>query len=98
MPFEQHIPRPFNARGVQMFSPAASGIYGISNARQWLYIGESEDIQAALLSHLQDASGSMMRMVPTGFVYEVCNGGRRPSRQDRLVQEYGPILNRQAER
>ena len=39
MPFTQHIPRVFTATGVRMYAPMASGVYGISNAREWIYIG-----------------------------------------------------------
>ena len=53
MPFDQLIPRPFSSMGVDMYAPTAYGIYGISNAREWIYIGETDDIQATLLSYLQ---------------------------------------------
>ena len=96
MPFEQHLPRPFTSRTINDYAPAASGVYGISNAREWLYIGQTEDIHGALLAHIQDASTSLMRQSPTGFVFEVCAGGRRPARQESLVREYGPTCNRQA--
>jgi hypothetical protein len=72
----------------------ASGVYGISNAREWIYIGETENIQGTLLGHLQDFDTSIMKRQPTGFVFEVCDGTRRPTRQDRLVLEYEPICNR----
>lgn len=66
----------------------------MSNAREWIYIGESDDIQAALLSHLQETDSALMKKQPTGFVFEVCDPAGRPARQDRLVFEYEPACNR----
>lgn len=94
MPFEQRIPLPFLPIAVQTHAPASPGVYGISNAREWIYIGSTDNIQNALLAHLQDLHTSMMRRQPTGFVFEVCNAADRSSRQDRLVLEYEPIFNR----
>jgi hypothetical protein len=96
MPFEQLIPRPLTAGGVQMYAPTAPGVYGISNAREWIYIGECDNIRGALLGHLQDLYTSLMKRQPTGFVFEVCDGTRRTARQDRLVLEYEPSCNRHA--
>jgi hypothetical protein len=97
MPFDPIIPRPFTSGAVRNYAPSASGVYGISNAREWIYIGEADNIQGALLAHLQDAGTSLMKKEPTGFVFEVCEGARRPSRQDRLVLEYEPTCNRHAQ-
>lgn len=94
MPFEQLTPRTFSSAGIQMYAPAAAGVYGISNASEWIYIGETGNIQSSLMAHLQEPGSTMMRRVPTGFVFEICDGSRRPSRQGRLVQEYGPVCNR----
>jgi hypothetical protein len=94
MPFNQFVPSPFLARTVQTHAPAASGVYGISNAREWIYIGATDNIQGALFHHLQDLGASLMKRMPTGFVFEVCDEARRAARQDRLVLEYGPVCNR----
>ena len=96
MPFNQFIPLPFTSRAVGTHAPVASGVYGISNAREWIYIGETDNIQGALFHHLQDHYASLMKRKPTGFVFEVCDGARRPARQDRLVLEYEPTCNRHA--
>lgn len=98
MPFSELTSRPFTSGAVHMYAPIASGVYGISNARGWIYIGETEDIQAALLIHLQDSGTTLMQRVPTGFVFEVCDRAARPARQDRLVFEYEPTCNRQSSR
>ena|SRR5277367_6133090 len=98
MPFSQPIPRPFTSDAVHMYAPTASGVYGISNAREWIYIGETQDIQGALLAHVRDLEASLMRRGPTGFVFEVCDQARRPGRQDRLVTEYEPACNRHSSR
>ena len=98
MPFDHLIPRPFTSNTVHMYAPIASGVYGVSNSREWIYIGETADIQGALLALLQDPSTSLMKYVPTGFVFELCAGGSRPARQGRLVHEYNPRCNREAVR
>ena len=48
MPFEQFTPR--SRTPVRANAPAASGIYGASNAREWIYIGETDNIQASRLN------------------------------------------------
>ena|SRR5580658_1673434 len=98
MPFNQLIPRPFTDVSVHMYAPNASGVYGISNAREWIYIGETADIQEALLAHVHDRSASLMKRDPTGFVFEVCDQASRPGRQGRLVSEYAPACNRHLSR
>jgi len=98
MPFEHLIPRPFVPGAIQTFAPMASGVYGISNALKWLYIGETDDIREALLAHLSEYESPLMRSKPAGFVFEVCDRSRRAARQDRLVHEYGPTCNRRPPR
>jgi hypothetical protein len=98
MPFDQFIPRPLTPVAVHAYAPTASGVYGISNAREWIYIGETDNIRGALLDHLQDCDTPVMKREPTGFVCEVCDPARRPARQDRLVLEYEPICNRHSSR
>jgi hypothetical protein len=78
-----------------MYAPGVSGVYGISNAQEWIFVGEADNIQSALLSHLQDAQAPLMKRQPVGFVFEVCDRTRRVARQGRLVHEYEPVCNRQ---
>jgi hypothetical protein len=96
MPFNQFIPRNFTLGAVQMYAPITSGVYGISNAHEWIYIGETDNIQNSLLTHLQSLHTSLMKREPTGFVFEVCDQARRSARQDRLVLEYEPTCNQQS--
>jgi len=98
MPFEHLTPRPFLSGPIQTYAPMASGVYGISNAREWIYIGETDDIQGALLTHLGEYESPLMKSKPAGFVFEVCDRALRPGRQNRLVHEYGPSCNRHAPR
>src|SRR5271170_461948 len=93
MPFSQPIPRPFTSDAVHMYAPTASGVYGISNAREWIYIGETDDIHGALLAHLREGDTPLMKRQPAGFVFEVCDRARRPARRGCLVLEYEPICN-----
>ena len=93
MPFEQLIPRPLRPAAVRVYAPIASGVYGISNASEWIYIGETDDIQGTLLAHLRESSTPPMMRQPTGFVFEICDRARRSSRQDSLVTEYQPCCN-----
>ena len=94
VPFEQHIPRSLSASNIQTYAPMASGVYGISNGREWIYIGVTDDIRGSLIHHLRDGHTPLMQRRPTGFVYETCDAAHRTIRQDRLIQEYEPAFNR----
>ncbi|HJY08261.1 MAG TPA: hypothetical protein VJ323_18220, partial [Bryobacteraceae bacterium] len=94
MPFDQSIPQPLTPVAVNAHAPTASGVYGLSNSREWVYIGETDNIRGTLLSHLQELDTSIVKRHPTGFAFELCDQPSRPARQDRLVREYEPICNR----
>ncbi len=94
MPFDQFVPRPFASNEIRTYAPVASGVYGLSNAREWIYIGVADNIQSALLTHLAELHTSLMKREPTGFAFEVCAKAGQPARQDRLVREYEPTCNR----
>lgn len=94
MPFEQFTPRSFTPVSVRANAPTASGIYGISNAQEWIFIGETDNIQASLLDDLRRGLSALLKRVPTGFVFELCGAADRRARQDRLILEYAPVCNR----
>jgi hypothetical protein len=71
-------------------------VYGISNARQWIYIGEADNIRERLLEHLTETSVGIKRFVPTGFSFEVCDRHTKTERHSRLVAQYDPVYNGEA--
>jgi hypothetical protein len=94
MPFENSVAHSFIASSIRAHAPSAPGVYGISNAREWLLIGTAGDIQAALYSHLQAKDAVLAGRYPTGFVYEICNSTEvLAARHDRLVTQYAPVCN-----
>jgi hypothetical protein len=98
MPFEQSIPRSLTATSVNAYAPTASGVYGISNSREWIYIGATDNIRGALLADMQELETFLIRPQPVGFVFELCDRATRPARQNRLVLEYEPTYNRRVPR
>lgn len=99
MPFE-FLPQAFTAAAMRAHAPVQSGVYGIATSLTWLYIGETDNIQRTLLEHLRESHlaaarhGVATRHRPTGFVFEICPEATRPERQDQLVMEYEPAVNR----
>lgn len=94
MPFSPPFPRSFTDSSVRKHAPTLSGVYGLSNSNQWVYVGETDNIQEALLRHLHELNTDLVNRKPTGFVFEVCDPTARLARQDRLVLEYEPLVNR----
>jgi hypothetical protein len=94
MPFENSLAHAFTPTSIRNHAPAESGVYGISNAREWIYIGATDNIQGELLAHLQETGTALLTRQPKGFVYELCTSAARMGRHDRLVTEYGPVCNR----
>jgi hypothetical protein len=70
------------------------GVYGLSNAREWVYVGDADDIRAALLGHLREVNTILKSRAPTGFTFEICHPSQRAARVSRLVTELAPVCNR----
>jgi hypothetical protein len=94
MPFENHGNRSFTPSSIGKNAPRASGVYGLADANQWIYVGETEDIQGELLNHLRNPREFLRDHPPSGFTFELSTAGQRVGRQNQLVLELGPIGNR----
>jgi len=92
MPFDRLAPYTFSLVSVRNNAPPLSGVYGLSNAREWLCVRETGNIRAALLGHLQETHTPLMQRVPTGFTFELCSPHDREDREARLIQEYAPVF------
>lgn len=75
------------AASVRSYAPSGSGVYGIFNAIQWIYVGECLDIQRRLLSHISDTEAGIKRYGPTGFSFELQPEASRAARRDVLSAE-----------
>ncbi len=92
MPFENCFGRVFTAVTIQREAPEASGVYGISNSRRWLYIAETENIRASLMGYLTDSDANSLDP-PAGFSFELSPAYNRTARCDRLISELTPLQN-----
>ncbi len=93
MPFGNYGNRSFTMTSVNKNAPAASGVYGLSDARHWIYVGETANIQAELFRHLQSPNPLLREHAPSGFTFELSAAEHRRERQNRLVVELEPIGN-----
>ena len=96
MPFEGYGGFAFTWVSVQRNAPAMPGVYGLSNAREWVFVGIADDIHAALLAHLQEGDSPIKSRAPTGFTFEVCHPTQSPMRAARLIAELSPVCRRKA--
>jgi hypothetical protein len=94
MPFENQITLAFTVASVRKNAPAQSGVYGLASASEWIFVGQSDDIQTNLLQHLRESGTFLNGRKPTGFTFELCAPAGRIARQDRLVRELEPVCNR----
>jgi hypothetical protein len=93
MPFENHGNRSFTVTSVDRNAPAASGVYGLSDARQWIYVGDTSDIRAELRRLLQNPGVLLRGLTPSGFTYELSPAEQRGGRRVQLVSELAPVGN-----
>jgi len=94
MSFVECAARTFTAVSIQKNAPECSGVYGLSNGREWVFIGETSNIRARLMEHLDEAGTTLKHRKPTGFTFEECSPADRVSRQDALVRQLEPFCNR----
>ncbi len=96
MSFARCAPRAFTLISVQNNAPECSGVYGLSNDREWVLIGEAPNIRARLLEHLNEIDTPLSHQKPAGFAYEECSPLDRVCRQ-MPGSAIWPVCNRGAE-
>ena len=94
MSFSKCGARSFTAVSVRTNAPECSGVYGLSNGHEWLFIGEANNIRACLLEHLEESHTLLVHRGPTGFTFEECSACNRASRRDALIRLLQPFCNR----
>ena len=73
------------------------GVYGLSNAWEWIYVGVADDIRATLLGHLRESNTFLKSRAPTGFTFEICHPSQGAARASRLVTELAPVCNKKTQ-
>ena len=94
MPFEGYGGFTFSPVSVHRNAPSVAGVYGLSNSREWVFVGASYDIRATLMEHLGEGDTALKSRAPTGFTFELCNPAQFSGRVSRLISEYSPVCNK----
>jgi excinuclease UvrABC nuclease subunit len=93
MPWNNPNSYQFNRDSIIRNAPSASGVYALHTAQKWVYVGESRDIAARLLDHLNGDNPCIIASSPTHFSYELCPEWERVRRQNALILELQPACN-----
>ena len=98
MPFATNNGFNFTEQGIAAYAPTGSGVYGIYSATEWIYVGESKNLETRLYEHLcglSDQSARIWLRNPTAFVCELVAGEvARQFRERVLIAELNPYCNR----
>lgn len=85
---------PLNRRNVLRNAPKDSGVYGLRRDERWIYVGQSPNIQKALLEYLSGHLPYVLQSQPNLFLFEVCTPQTRVQRQRDLAQQHQPLCNK----
>ena len=95
MPWNNPIEYPFNMHAVNENAPAESGVYALCDGDKWIYLGASDNLQHALLAHLDPSTAAYIdRASPTTFSFELHPVAKTERRLQELIQELQPLLQR----
>lgn len=79
----------YDEASIEENAPVLSGVYGLYGHHCWIYIGETNNIQAALLEKKMEPC--IVRHQAKAFVFEVCPEPLRAKRRDKLLIEFKPL-------
>ncbi len=94
MPWNNPDGYSYTRASIQANAPALAGVYALYNAKNWIYIGESQNIQARLIQHANGDNACITNYAPPTFSYELSAAQQRVARQDQLIAELRPFCNR----
>jgi hypothetical protein len=81
---------PFTHRAVIEKAPKTSGVYCIFTSKRWIHVGEADDIQQNLFSHLNEPSVCLRRFRPLSFSFELISLVDRPAVLSALIAARNP--------
>jgi hypothetical protein len=94
MPFCNPMRFEFTEGSIRQNAPAQSAVYGLFADQEWIYVGESWNVQERLLWHSRGDNPWLKRgKKPTGFTFEAVPSEERLTRQKELVDEFKPVCN-----
>jgi len=97
MPFSATTGNSFPSEaGIATYAPCESGVYGIYSNQQWIYVGESQNIEKSLYAHLHrqsEESYCILSRSPTHFVFDLGDEMWRKIRAEGLIEELKPACN-----
>jgi cell division septation protein DedD len=82
----------FTREAILACAPPTSGVYGLFNFDCQVFIGESANIQEALLRHESETDFQSQHLRPTGFTFEPCTAELRKTKADELIARFRPVL------
>ena len=71
--------------------PTSSGVYDLFNFNDQLYVGESDNLQDALLRHCRESASQAPSYRPTGFTFQLCAADVRERQAAELIEKLRPI-------
>ncbi len=92
MPF-QGDNRPFSRKDVMAFPGFRPGVYGIFKDNTALFVGNSGDIKARMLRHVNNDNPNITASGPNLWMAEIMAGAGQAKieeRQKQLIDEYKP--------
>ncbi len=72
-------------------APRTSGVYGLFNGTECIYIGEADNMFRRLMEHLFEEDTPLKRRGPTGFVFEICSADKRTWMHTVFTSRYRPM-------
>ena len=93
MPWNNPTSHVFSRISVIENAPQESGVYALRYQSTWVYVGESENIRAQLIQHLNGDNACITVYPSLTFSYELISSVTRSWRQDELVRELRPTCN-----
>ena len=86
----------FTKEAILAGAPPTSGVYGLFNFNCQVFIGESANIQEALLRHESETDFQSQHLQPKGFAFEPCAAELRKPKADALIARFHPVLQTEA--
>jgi cell division septation protein DedD len=86
----------FTREAILLYAPSTSGVYGLFNFDCQLFIGESVNIQEALLRHESETDFQSRHLRPTGFTFEPAAEELRKAKAAELIARFHPVLQTEA--